>query len=65
MTRAMPSAANVKRTSQLGIHGYDSRNWKRSPPTSKAIHMTMLSTSTTSDQPSATTLASSALAASG
>ena len=58
MTSAMPSAANVNRTSQDGIHGYDSRNWNRSPPTSNAIHMTMLSTSTATDHARATTFAS-------
>ena len=58
MTSAMPSAANVNRASQLGIHAYDSRNWKRSPPAWNAIHITMLSTSTASDQTNATCLAS-------
>ena len=36
----MPSTAKVNRASQVGIHGYDSRNWNRSPPGSNAIHMT-------------------------
>src|SRR4051812_42136929 len=61
MTSAMPSASNVNRASQDGIQGYDSRNWNRSPSTLNAIHMTTLSTSTTSDQTSATVLASSPL----
>ena len=36
MTRAMPSAAKVKRASQVGIQRYDSRNWNRAPPASNA-----------------------------
>src|SRR4051812_39208596 len=59
MTSAMPSAAKVKLTPQFGIHGYDSRNWNRSPPAWKVIHMTTDSTSTSSDQAKATCLASS------
>ena len=61
MTSAMPSAANVNRASQLGIHAYDSWNWKRAPPALNAIHMKTLRTSTASDQPNAIRLASSLL----
>ena len=57
MTSAMPSTSNVKRAFQAGIQRYDSRSWKRAPPALNCAHSTPVSTSTASDQPSATCLA--------
>src|SRR5690606_11679844 len=59
ITSAIPSAAKVKLIPQCGIHGYDSRNCSRSPPTSKAAQVKPANASTPSDQPKATRLANS------
>src|SRR6266704_546839 len=54
----MPSASRVKRVPHAGIQVYDSRNWKRGPPTLNITYMTAVSTKTTSDQANATIFAS-------